>query len=164
MITINKAARAALAAKGIKPTYQRVAILGAVLEKRIHHTIRSLYEALHPTIPTLSKTTLYTTLDRFARTGLVQPLYIDPTEVRYDGWTDSHHHFFCTECGAIIDLAVTCEKNRCGMFEGHRVREVHGYFKGVCKECLGKNAPRRDCPAPQAARNDIQIQRRKHHV
>jgi Fur family peroxide stress response transcriptional regulator len=122
--------------KGIKPTYQRTAILGFLQDNRTHPTIKYLHASLVKTIPTLSKTTMYSTLELFAAKGLVTPLIIGRSEVRYDGLASSHHHFFCERCGRIIDVDVSCVNGRRGEIEGHRIREVHGYFKGICKDCV----------------------------
>lgn len=124
-----------LADRGIKPTFQRAAILEAVLGLAEHPTIRSLHAQLVRAVPTLSKTTLYSTLGLFAGLGLVTPLFIDPAEVRYDGILPPHHHFFCSSCGRILDIDIACAKGRAGEIHGHRIEEVHGYFKGVCRDC-----------------------------
>lgn len=139
MITKKDDLKDMLVSKGVKPTFQRLSILGAVFEKRTHPTIKSLHDELVKSVPTLSKTTLYSTLELFAQKGIVTALTIDPTEVRYDGHTTPHHHFFCERCGRIIDLDLACANSRRGEFEGHRISEVHGYFKGICKECLTKD-------------------------
>ena len=97
---------------GIKPTFQRTAILEAVPGKNGHPTIRDLHERLVRDVPTLSKTTLYSTLELFARKGLVAPLFIDPAEVRYDGIPAPHHHFYCTACGRILDVDIACATGR----------------------------------------------------
>jgi len=129
------ALRDVLAGHGIKPTFQRLTILGAVVNNRSHQTIRALHAALVRKIPTLSKTTLYSTLELFAAKGLVQSLTIDPAEVRYDGIPAPHHHFYCTACGRILDIEISCPNSRAGEIDGHRIDEVHGYFKGVCRDC-----------------------------
>jgi Fe2+ or Zn2+ uptake regulation protein len=87
-------------------------------------------------VPTLSKTTLYSTLALFARKGLVAPLLIDPAEARFDGILTPHHHFCCKSCGRILDLELGCPNSRRGVVHGHRIDEVHGYFKGLCADCL----------------------------
>lgn len=138
MITNTETLRDVLAGRGIKPTSQRLMILGAVMDNRTHPTIRTLHAALVRKIPTLSKTTLYSTLELFAEKGLVHSLSIDPIEARYDGVTAPHHHFFCTACRRILDIEISCPNGRAGELHGHRVDEVHGYFKGVCRDCRAK--------------------------
>jgi len=139
MITNTSSLRDTLAGRGVKPTFQRLTILGAVMDNRSHLTIRALHAALVRRIPTLSKTTLYSTLELFAAKGLVRALTIDPAEVRYDGVLAPHHHFQCTSCGRILDIEITCLTGRTGEIHGHRIDEVHGYFKGICRDCRAKS-------------------------
>ena len=147
MITNTNIRRDILAGRGVKPTFQRLTILGAVMDNRSHLTIRGLHSALIRKIPTLSKTTLYSTLELFAAKGLVRALTIDPAEVRYDGVMAPHHHFHCAACGRILDIEISCASGRAGEIHGHRIDEVHGYFKGVCRDCRvndGRSAARPD--------------------
>lgn len=141
MVTEKKERRRILVEKGIKPTYQRMVILGSIMDDAGHPTIRALHERLIRAVPTLSKTTLYSTLELFARKGLVTPLLIDPSEARFDGRLLPHHHFYCTSCGRILDIELACPNSRRGAIHGHRIDEVHGYFKGVCADCLSAPAP-----------------------
>jgi Fur family peroxide stress response transcriptional regulator len=161
MITNKEELRTVLQAHGVKPTFQRLAILGFVADTRLHPTIRSLHTALVKQIPTLSKTTLYSTLELFAAKGLVRGLTIDPSEVRYDGIPGLHHHFYCTVCRNILDVDITCATGRTGELHGHRVDEVHGYFKGICRDCRSKESrPSRPASSP----NKKDHKRRSPHV
>ena len=45
----------------IKPSVQRIAIMNYLIEHRTHPTVDEIYTALSPSIPTLSKTTVYNT-------------------------------------------------------------------------------------------------------
>jgi len=155
-----------LAERGIKPTYQRLAILAEVLDRRAHPTIKDLYGGLKGHVPTLSKTTLYSTLELFARHGLVRTLTIDPAEARYDGWPPPHHHFHCQRCGAIFDLDLACPAGRTGLIDGHEIREVHGYFRGLCRDCRDRavSSPRPHRGAAPAARVNHKNARRHQHA
>ncbi len=136
MITNRDETRRRLAAAGIKPTFQRTVILEAVQGRDGHPAVRDLHQRLLREVPTLSKTTLYSTLELLARHGLIGALYIDPAEVRFDGQPQPHHHFACSACGRIFDIDIDCATGRCGRIHGHRVDEVHGYFRGLCRDCL----------------------------
>lgn len=159
MITNVNALRDVLAGRGIKPTFQRLTVLAAVTENRSHMTIRGLHVLLVKKIPTLSKTTLYNTLELFAAKGLVRALTIDPGEARYDGIIAPHHHFSCSGCGRILDLEISCPTGRAGELHGHRIDEVHGYFKGVCRDCLAKAGP---TDAPIRKQHSTQRRRAPH--
>jgi superoxide reductase len=124
-----------LSQKGIQPSFQRLKVLDALLSEHNHPNAAMLYEKLAAEMPTISKTTIYNTLNAFAEKGLVSVLTIRPDEVRYDGETTPHHHLLCRKCGAIIDVHVHCGVAESLEIDGHSVDEVHGYFKGVCRDC-----------------------------
>ena len=43
---------------GIKPSMQRMAVMEYLMTHRTHPTVDEIYTALHPSMPTLSKTTV----------------------------------------------------------------------------------------------------------
>ena len=61
----------------IKPSVQRIAIMNYLIEHRTHPTVDEIYTALSPSIPTLSKTTVYNTLKLLSEQGAAQTLTID---------------------------------------------------------------------------------------
>lgn len=125
---------------GIKPTFQRIKILEYLDKNHNHPTVEMIYSALYKKVPTLSKTTVYNTLDILRKHGLVTILASTELEARYEYNFDSHHHFICRVCGKIIDIHVKCSFVKKLEAEGHKIEEVLGNFKGVCKECLEKLA------------------------
>lgn len=129
--------------KGLKPTYQRLKIL-EYLNKHAHRhpTVEMIYEALVGRIPTISMTTIYNTLNAFLEKNIASAVTITGTELRYDITTKSHHHFLCKKCGEIIDVDVKCPIIEKQEVKGHKIDEIHGYFKGVCKNCLSKRQHR----------------------
>ena len=88
----------------IKPSVQRIAIMKYLMEHRTHPTVDEIYTALSPTIPTLSKTTVYNTLKILSEQGAAQTLTIDERNTCYDADTTPHSHFLCKRCGRIYDL------------------------------------------------------------
>jgi len=91
---------------GIKPTIERLSILKYSNSKNNHPTAAMIFNEIVKKIPTISKTTVYNSLKLFMAKGIVTPLYITGSEVRYDFVTKPHHHFFCEKCGKIYDLEV----------------------------------------------------------
>jgi Fur family transcriptional regulator, peroxide stress response regulator len=127
-----------LSQKGIQPSVQRLKILEALISERSHPNVAMLYEKLLKEISTISKTTIYNTLSAFADKGLVSMLTITPEEIRYDGETRPHHHLLCRECGVIFDVNVQCDVAARLEIDGHKVDEVHGYFRGICRDCRSR--------------------------
>ena len=127
-----------LTAKRVKLTYQRLMVLKYLRENKTHPTIDTIYKTLIEEIPTMSKTTVYNTLNIFCKKGLLVPVTIPGMEKRYDGNVSWHHHFLCEECNRLIDIDIKCEYFERGEVNGHRIKEVYGYFKGVCRDCCEK--------------------------
>ena len=126
--------------KGITVTHHRLEILKYLEANMDHPTAEMIFSTLKKDNPSLSRTTIYNTLDTFREHGLVITLSISELEVRYDINTEMHHHFLCKECGKISDINVKCPFLDSMLNGGNRVEEVHGYFKGICEECLEKEA------------------------
>lgn len=123
----------------IQPSHQRLKILEMILDSKDHPNVSSLYEKLVREIPTISRTTVYNTLNAFLEKGLITYLTISPEEVRYDSRVDPHHHLICRKCRKIIDIDICCQYSQKQVFEGHCIEEVHGYFRGICRDCLNNN-------------------------
>ncbi len=118
----------------IRPSVQRIAILKYLLEHRIHPTVDDIYLALNPTMPTLSKTTVYNVLRNLVENGAVLALTIDEKNVRYDADTNSHAHFRCQSCGELYDIEQPTMSD--GNASGFKIENVHVYYWGKCPKCL----------------------------
>jgi len=141
MITKMESIKNKLQANKIKPTYIRLKILNYLKKNKAHPTAEGIYKALEKEIPTISRTSVYNTLNVFYEKGIVTPLFITGLEARFEINISSHHHFLCEKCGRIIDLDIECDYFQKGNVKGHRIIELHGYFKGICRECLKKKKP-----------------------
>jgi len=124
-----------LKANGVKPSYQRIKIFEYLVKKRNHPTVDMIYRELVQKIPTLSKTTVYNTLNLFIEKKIAIIIIIEENETRYDADTSIHGHFKCRECQTVIDLDVDLKKMSIDSLDGHQVHEHHIYFKGICKNC-----------------------------
>ena len=122
---------------GVTVTPQRIAVMQYLDTHRTHPDAETIYEDLKKETPSLSKTTIYNTLDMLRQHGLIQVLTIG-TKFRYDFNLHPHHHFRCTRCGAFIDIPAGDATMDCIDTDGHRIDEVHVYLKGICKKCLIK--------------------------
>lgn len=124
----------------IKPSMQRIAIMTYLMDHRTHPTVEEIYAALQPTMPTLSKTTVYNTLRVLSEQGAAQMLTIDEHNTCYDADTSLHAHFLCRQCGRVYDLPLSerSMKQQVKQSEGHEVQEIHCYYRGICKTCKEK--------------------------
>ena len=118
-------------------------VIGSTFDARFpEDDLPEIYNALKERNPSLSKTTVYNTLETMHKQKLVDVLMISESERRYDLAHGSHHHFMCHVCGRILDIDIACPHCNRIINGEHQVDEVHGYFKGVCSECLTKEEKR----------------------
>jgi Fe2+ or Zn2+ uptake regulation protein len=123
----------------LKITSPRLEILKYLDEHPTHPNVDEIYSTLKKKHPSLSKTTVYNSLEILKKHKIVQSISITGSELRYDIGQGLHHHFICTNCGAIFDIDISCPNMDRTLQGGHHVEEVHGYFKGICKKCQTKN-------------------------
>jgi Fe2+ or Zn2+ uptake regulation protein len=127
----------------IKTTLQRLEILRYLDDHRTHPTANQIYSDLKEKNPSLSKTTV-NSLKIFKEHGIIKTLTISSSVIRYDFNCNIHHHFLCRKCGKIIDIDRSCPHIEKIRKEGYQIDEAHGYFKGICKECLQKKKAKVD--------------------
>lgn len=127
---------------GIKPSAQRLAIMQYLLDHKTHPTVDEIYNALSPSMPTLSRTTVYNTLKLFVENKVALMLGIEEKTTHFDGDTSLHAHFQCLECGAIYDIFVNDlpQLNNVDVPQigNLQIKETEVYYKGYCNNCLKK--------------------------
>ena len=93
-----------IASYGIKPTPQRVKIADILLEKPQHLSAEQILERLRESGSTVSKATVYNTLNLFGERGLVRELSVDPERRYYDSSNVPHHHFYNVDTCELTDI------------------------------------------------------------
>lgn len=127
-----------LSSKDIRPSHQRIKIMEYLLKNKCHPTVDMIYTDLQKEIHTLSKTTVYNTLNLFIEAGLVRVISIDSNETRYDVNIENHGHFICEYCGDIYDFSIDEDKNIISELINFKINEKNVYYKGICPRCLNK--------------------------
>jgi len=133
-----KEIEALLRAHGIKPSPYRMRAYQYLAENRNHPSIDLMYREISAEMPTLSKTTLYNTMQLFLEKGLVMLITINANELHYDADTSPHGHFRCIQCGKIYDTEIDAHSLKFQGMEDFEVHDCHLYFWGLCPACLAK--------------------------
>ena len=128
----------------LKVTSPRLEILKYLDHHHTHPNVEEIYSTLKKKHPSLSRTTVYNALEILKKNKIVQVLTVSGSELRYDIEERLHHHFICTHCSAIFDIAISCPNMDRTIAGGHHVEEVQGYFKGICKKCQMKETGRKN--------------------
>lgn len=122
----------------LRPSPQRMAVMRYLLDHHTHPTAETIYAALSPNYPTLSRTTVYQTLEKFYETGLAQKIVIEDGEMRFDADTSNHGHFKCVKCGHVFDFFYSKNAPLPQMEGQFQIQEQHLYYKGICPECRSR--------------------------
>ncbi len=93
-----------LRSRGIQPTPQRLAVAGCVLGATTHPSADEVCERVRRRCPTVSRATVYNTLNLLAEKGLLRPQVLKEGVVVFDPRTERHHHFIDVETGRIYDV------------------------------------------------------------
>ncbi len=126
-------------AHGLKLTHQRMEIYRMLLQSTEHPSAETLHKQLATRLPTLSLDTVYRTLATFEELGLVKRVETMSSQARFEAVIDQHHHFFCDQCGKLIDFHWHLFDSM-GLPESlqtvGRIRNKNVVVHGVCDQCL----------------------------
>src|SRR5688572_32082218 len=94
-----------LSTHGVKPTPQRMVIAEYLLGTHCHPTADEVFQAVKTMLPvSLSRATVYNTLNALVAAGVIQEVTTEAGRVRYDANMSDHHHFVDIETGDVIDI------------------------------------------------------------
>lgn len=123
----------------LRPSLQRIAILEYLNTHFTHPTVDEIYAALAPTMPTLSKTTVYNTLRSLTDAGLALALTLDDKNTHYDGTLHPHAHGICCACGQIKDIFLHNENTfTLPQVHGMQLHRAEISYFGLCDTCRQK--------------------------
>ena len=128
-----------LSEAGVRPTRQRVRVLGELMGERDDVTAQELHDRLRAGGEKLGLATVYRTLGLLAEAGVIDSLSHRPGELCYR-WCGQghHHHLVCSSCHRVVELAD------CGLDPWlERISRTHGFVttghrlevSGLCAAC-----------------------------
>lgn len=130
---------AVLTAHGVRPTKQRLAVYTYLLEHRTHPNADSIYQALVAKDSRFSRTTVYNSLHILAQAGLIRELLLTSEEQHFDGGMEHHGHFYCTVCGAVVDVPFDTDAWQPPSPTDCRITRTEVVQYGLCSKCQSKN-------------------------
>jgi Fe2+ or Zn2+ uptake regulation protein len=89
---------------GIQPTPQRIAVVECVLNNKFHPTADEVLERARRKCPTVSRATVYNTLNLLVEKGLLRTQLLREGTVVFDPNVQKHHHFIDEKTGVIYDI------------------------------------------------------------
>jgi Fur family transcriptional regulator, iron response regulator len=120
-----------LSEHGIQPSQQRLAIAEYVLATTDHPSADRVFDEVRAKTPTISRATVYNTLNLLVRKGLLRPLVLSEGKVVFDPHVEPHHHFIDDDSGAIYDVPWhALEVRKLEALRGVEVREYQVVLRG----------------------------------
>ena len=125
---------------GTKNFRKRNAILSYLRQSTAHPSAEMIFADLKPEIPDLSMGTVYRNLTLFKNQGLETSVATVSGVERFDGNTEPHVHFICSECDAVVDLmemqVPEALKGAAAACSGGQIADCQLSFTGVCRDCI----------------------------
>lgn len=132
---------ATLRRHGIQITAQRLAVLGAVATSP-HATADDVVEAVTKDIGSISRQSVYDTLNMLSDRGLLRRIQPMGSPARFeDRIDDNHHHLLCRSCGFVVDIDCAVGARPClaaSDDHGFVIDEAEVIYWGTCPSCRKK--------------------------
>ena len=124
--------------RGFRLTPQRLTILQVLQHSGEHLTPAEVYEIARQSMPGLTETTVYRTLEFLSENGFALAAHIGSGKLVYQVSGHAHHHVICQKCGSekevghaeLLSLYTIIEQ-----LTGYRLTTSHLTFFGLCPEC-----------------------------
>jgi Fur family ferric uptake transcriptional regulator len=144
--------------KGLKSTPERNALFDEIFSTHKHFDAEDLVARMRTKGKTVSRATVYRTLELLHDCGLVGRVRLNEEKYRYERLHlgEHHDHLVCTGCGRVIEFVeprieklqdLVCERH------GFLATSHSHQIRGVCASCQRKRAPR---PARSAVAVDTE--------
>ena len=126
--------------KKTRRTPQKMAIEAFLEGNTGHPSAEEIHKALRRRFPTLSLSTVYSTLRGLQREGRIHELAVEPGKARFDPEPEAHDHLICTGCRRIVDLRKDGPVALApGEAHGFVVFHSHVSFYGLCPDCQARS-------------------------
>ena len=130
-----------IARSGIRLTPQRRLVFEALMEKRDHPTALEVFMRVKERMPSISLATVYNCLEALTESHLIRHVNLDRESSRYCANLTPHGHFFCGECGSVMDVPLSGTlESAWTLPENAVVSQSELILRGLCPDCAPKSA------------------------
>lgn len=105
-----------------------------------HPTADDVYRAVNADYPSISKATVYRTLNKMAETGQALKVPVSSGAGHFDDTLRPHNHIVCTSCGRVDDVEVSLPHSAGEVIAsahapGYQITGYEFLFQGLCPNC-----------------------------
>jgi len=128
--------------KGHRLTPQRLEIIRMLSRDISHPGATEILKRIRKSLPNVSMSTVYYTLDMLKREGLIREIEFYDRDNRYDVNVKNHINLVCLKCGTIEDFLTEIPISYAQVREQTRFQPVDMRYEyyGYCKKCTRKRA------------------------
>ena len=130
---------------GWRLTRQRLAVYSFISGNRTHPGVDEVLAGVRPSVPALTRESVFRILCEFAEAGLVARLD-HLSQARFDSCTKTHGHFICSSCGRIVDIDLPDGFRPVPPPKGATVSACELRMTGLCGNCRRKGKTTRTFP------------------
>ncbi|MBQ8662007.1 MAG: transcriptional repressor [Alphaproteobacteria bacterium] len=126
----------------MKYSKQREIILKTLEQNAVHPTADQVYALLHAQHPGISLATVYRNLNLLAEMNVIRKITGLDGATRFDHNTHSHHHFVCSKCHKVYDVAYEIAPAliaEAAAQSGLAIESCDITLRGLCPDCITKN-------------------------
>jgi len=124
--------------RGFRLTPQRMTILQVLQHSGGHLTPSEVYAIARLSMPGLTETTVYRTLEFLSENGFAMAAHIGSGKLVYQVGGHDHHHIICQKCGCELEVSHAQLADLYSALEqstGFRLTTSHLTFFGLCPHC-----------------------------
>ncbi|HAS54603.1 MAG TPA: transcriptional repressor [Nitrospiraceae bacterium] len=123
--------------QGYKLTSQRLAIIRLLSKEMTHPGAADILKKIRKSLPQVSMSTVYYTLDVLKMEGLIQELEFCDQDNRYDINVSNHINLICKKCGRIEDFPgeLPYSYTQVRQKTDFQPQGMRYEYYGYCKEC-----------------------------
>jgi len=126
---------------GIRLTSQRRHVLEALMQTQDHPTALDVFMQVKAKVPSISLATVYNCLETLSESGLIKPVSLDRGSARYCANATPHGHFYCNQCGAVIDVPLNQPLDETWEVPtGSVVTHAEITLRGLCAPCVNESS------------------------
>lgn len=119
----------------VQPSNYRIRVLEYLSVSNSHPTADEIFQQLVSDFPTLSKMTVYNTIDVLLSASLIKKVTMGNNEARYDAVLLQHGHFKCHQCHKIFDFDLDVNQLNVQGLNDFKIVHKDVYFYGICAQC-----------------------------
>ena len=131
-----------LRARGFRMTKARLAILSLLHDSPGHFSPVDIYTRIRKTVPGVTETTVYRTLEFLAENDMVLPTLAGDGHRVYEMAGRDHHHLICRSCEQSVEIDHGLVQELYRQLEdrtGYQLTTSHLTFFGLCPDCRAKS-------------------------